>query len=88
MALLPLQNLRCDVVGRAADGFPPLVGVGEARGQAQVSHLDPHARVDEEVPELQVSVNDQVRVQVLERADELAQVVARLKLGQLLAALQ
>lgn len=62
---LPLQYLWRDVVRRAADGLAALVGVREVRGQAEVPHLDAHVRVDKQVPQLQIPVDDQVAVQVL-----------------------
>ena len=86
--VLALEDLGRDVVGRAADCLSPLLAVREARGQAEVAHLDAHLGVDEEVAQLEVAVDDQVGVQVLERRDELREVVTRLELAQLLASLQ
>jgi hypothetical protein len=44
------------------------------RCQTEVAHLDAHIRVQEEVTELQISMNDSAPMQVLQRDDEIIQV--------------
>ena len=83
-----LQHFRCDVVGCSANG-PLLLAIKiELGGKTEVSQLDLHLVVEEQVAELEVSVDYAVRVQVLERVDDLLGVALDLELVQALAPLQ
>jgi hypothetical protein len=50
---LALEDLRSDVVGRAADGLLLLLVVLKAGGEAEVAQLDLHVLVEEEVAEFE-----------------------------------
>ena len=76
------QHLGRDVVGRAADRLLALAGDLDERGEPEVADLDVHVLVEEDVAELEVAVDDLVRVHVLARADELHHEEARLGLGE------
>ena len=76
-----------DVVRSAADGLLLLALILKLGGQPEVSKLDLHVLVEEEIAELEVAVDDLVLVQVLERVDDLGEVALHLDLGEPLAAL-
>ena len=68
MTFLALENLGSNIVGRSAYGLFAFIGRRQPRGEAKVPHLDPHVAVNKQIAELQVAVDDQVRVEVLEGA--------------------
>ena len=83
-----LKHFGCDVVRRSANS-PLLLAVKiELGGKTEVSQLDLHLVVEEQVAELEVSVDYAVRVQVLERVDDLLGVALDLELVETLAPLQ
>lgn len=83
-----LEHLRCDVVRRSANG-PLLLAVKIELGrEAEVSQLDLHLIVEEQIAELEVPMDYAVRVQVLERVDDLLSVALDFQLVQALAPLQ
>lgn len=61
------QHLGSDVVGRAANCSLPFSIEVDLGCEAEITDLDLHLVVDEEVAEFEVTVDDSVRVQVLER---------------------
>lgn len=61
--------LRSD--GHGVDSLFAVPHVFDQGCQAKVSDLDIHVPVQEEVPELEITVNDMLRVHVLARGDEL-----------------
>jgi hypothetical protein len=78
----------CDVVWRTTNG-PLLLSVKiELCGETKVSQFDLHLIVEEQVAELEISVDHTVGVQVLERVDHLLGVALDLELVQALAPLQ
>ena len=83
-----LEDLGSDVVGRSADGALLLAFEIEFGGQSEVTELDLHLVVDEEVAEFDVAVDDAVRVQEAQGVDDLFGVALDLELVQPLAPLQ
>ena len=65
------QNLGCDIVGGAANGFLPFSGLLDEGGETEVSHLDVHVAVQEDVAEFEVAVDDLVGVHIMTSTDEL-----------------
>jgi hypothetical protein len=64
------QHLRCDVIWGAANSLLPLQGSRSVlRGQSR--QLDVHVPVEEQIPELEVAVDDLVGVHVVAGTDEL-----------------
>lgn len=66
MAILALQNLRCNLVGCAADGSLALPIELQLGGQPKISNLDFHVVGKEEVAQLEVTVDHSVAVQLAE----------------------
>jgi len=83
--MLALQDLRGNVVGRAADSALLLAIMLELRSQAEVSHLQAHVSIQEEISQLEIAMDDSAPMQVLQRNDELIQVEHCLGLRQPLA---
>lgn len=52
LGLVTLNDFRCNVVGRAANGFPLLVLVFDARRETQIPDFHAHVLVQKEVPQL------------------------------------
>lgn len=67
MALLALKDLRRYVVGRTADSALTFAIKLQLSCQAEVSDLDFHLVIDEEVTKFEVAVDDSVAVHVLNR---------------------
>ena len=74
-----------DVVWRAAQSLLPLPVVVHPRGQPEVSDLDLHGVVEEDVAELEVPVDDLVGVEILDAGEQLMHEVPRLWLRDGLA---
>mmetsp|Transcript_85257 Transcript_85257/g.246474 ORF Transcript_85257/g.246474 Transcript_85257/m.246474 type:complete len:570 (+) Transcript_85257:804-2513(+) len=70
---LALQDLGSDVVGRAADRALLLAVVLKLRREAEIANLQARVRVEEQVAQLEVAVDDTSAVQVLHRNDEIIQ---------------
>lgn len=81
MAGFPVQDLRRNVVGGAADCLLFLSIEIQFRCQAEVPEFELHFVVYEEVPQFEVAVNDLVVVQVLEGAYQLVDVGLHLDQG-------
>ena len=88
MALLALKYLRCDVVGSTADGAFALSVELELSGKTEVSDFDLHAVVQEEVAQLEVSVDDAVGVEILDCGADLVEVALDLDLVEALSPAQ
>lgn len=86
VALL-VQNLRRDVVRRSAQrllAFPFVLNFG---GQPKVTDLDVQLVVQEQIAQLQISVDDVLIVQILDSRQHLVDVVPALVIGDDLTAL-
>lgn len=88
VACSAFENFWRDVVGRTANSSLLLSVKIELGGEAKVSQFDLHLIVEEQVSKLEVSVDHAVRVQVLQRVDDLLGVALDLELVQALAPLQ
>ena len=87
MPLLALfQDLGRDVVGRATEGASPVLRVLLVRDQegseAKVADLDVHMLVEEDVPHLQISVDDVLVMHVFDGAAGLDEIRAHLWLRE------
>ena len=82
MADLALEDFGGDVVGGAADGFLLLAFKFQSRSQPEVAQLDLHFIVQEQVSELEVSVNDAVGDEVLKTLNNLDQVALDFQFGE------
>lgn len=88
MPALALQNFRSNVVGCATNSALFLSVVVELRSQAEVAQFDLHLVVEEQVSQLQVPVDDPVRVQVLQSCDYLQRVTLYFKFMEPFTALE
>ena len=84
---LPLrfQDLRSDVVRRPAHRLLALVRLAELRGQTEIAHFHVQIVIQEDVAQLQVSMDDTAVVQVFYSVDDLEQEILNLGLGQVFA---
>ncbi len=87
LLLAPLDDLRRDVVGGAAYRAALLVRRVDPARQAEVADLNVHGFAQEEVPELQVAVDDVAVVHEGDGVDDLQHEEARLLLRERLAPL-
>ena len=76
------QNLGSNVVGSAADGLLGVPLVLDLGRQSEVAYFGVHLVVDEDVPEVEVPVNDALLVNVDHGFDDLSDVDPGLKLSQ------
>ena len=74
VTLFTLEHLRGDVVRRTADGSLTLTVELELGGETEVTDFYLHLVVEEEVTELQISVNHSMTVQVLHSCTDLVDV--------------
>lgn len=88
MALFSLQNLGRNIVRRAANSPLTLAIELEFGGQTEISDLDFHFVVDEEVTQFEIPVDDSVTVHVLDCRADLVHVALHLELVQSLTASQ
>jgi hypothetical protein len=84
---LALQNLGCYVVGRATNGLLLFTVVLEFGGQSEITELNFHIFVEEEVAQFEIPVNDLVLVQVPQGVDDLRQVALHFDFGEALPSL-
>jgi hypothetical protein len=75
------QDLGSNIVGRSACSKPALTGRLDARGKTEVSDLDFHAIVEEDVAQLDVAVHHSLTMQVLQSRNKLCHVVFGLYFG-------
>lgn len=87
MSALALQNLWRDVVRCATNGALFLSVVVQLGSQAEIAKFDLHLVVKEQVTQLQVSVDDPVRMEVLESMDDLQSVALNFQFMESFASL-
>ena len=85
MTLLALQNFGSDVVGSTANGSLPLSVKFELGGQTKVTNFDFHFVIQEQVTNFEISVNDSVRVKVLDSIADLQHIALDLELNKSLS---
>ena len=88
MALLSLEHLRGDIVGRTADRALALTVELELGRQTEVTDLDLHLVVKEEVAELEISVDDAMTVKVFDCRTDLIDVTLDFELVEALPTAQ
>ena len=81
------EHLRGDVVGGPAQGLLPLPVIVHLGGQTEVSDLALHVVVEEDVAQLEVSVDDLVLVEVENSKENVSHEVSSLRLGDCLPSL-
>jgi hypothetical protein len=82
MTVLALQDLGGDIVGCATDSALLLTIVFELRCQPKVSHLHSRLSVEEEIPQLEVAMDNASPMQILQCTNELVHVEHGLLLRQ------
>jgi len=87
LALVALDDFRGDVVGRPADRLSLLVLVFDARRQPEIADFDFNVLVEEQVPQLEIAVDDVFVVHVPDGQNQLRHEVRRLRLRQALPSL-
>ena len=88
MTLLSLEHLRSDIVGRTADRALALTIELKLRRQTEVTDLNLHLVVKEEVTELEVSMNYTMTVKVFNRGTDLINVTLDFELVEALTTAQ
>ena len=88
MALLSLEHLRGDIVGRTADRTLALTIELKLRRQTEVTNLNLHLVVKEEVTELEISMNDAMTVKVFNCGTDLIDVTLDFELVEALTSAQ
>ena len=88
VALLALEHLRSDIVRRTANGALALTVEFEFRGETEVTDLDLHLVVQEEVTQLQVTMDDSVTMKVFDGSTDLVDVALDLELMKTLTTAQ
>ena len=88
MALLSLEHLRGDIVGRTADRALALTIELKLRRQTEVTNLNLHLVVKEEVTELEISMNYTMTVKVFNRGTDLINVTLDFELVEALTTAQ
>ena len=86
VTLLALEHLGSDVVGSTANGTLPLSIELKLGGETKITDLDLHLVVEEQITELQISVNDAMTVQILDSGTDLVNVALNLELVKALSA--
>ena len=86
VTLLALKHLRSDIVRSTANGALALSVELEFRGETEVTDLDFHLVVQEEVTQLQVTMDDSVAMKVLHRCTDLVDVALDFELMKTLTA--
>ena len=86
VTLLALKHLRSDIVRSTANGALALSVELEFRGETEVTDLDFHLVVQEEVTQLQVTMDDSVAMKVLHRCADLVDVALDFELMKTLTA--
>ena len=87
VAATGLQDLGSQVVWRSANGALFLTLVKNLRSEAEISHLELHFVGEEQIAQLQVSMNHLARMNVLHGEHELVDVVASFNLMKALTTL-
>lgn len=88
MTLLALKHLRCDIVGSTTDGSLALSIELQLGSKTEITNLDLHLVVKEEVAKLEISMNDAMTVKVLNGGTDLVDVALHLELVKALTAAQ
>lgn len=88
VARLSFEHFRCDVVRRTADSSFLLTIEVELGGEAEIAELDLHFVVEEEVTQLQISMDDAMTVEVLDSGADLVDIALDLELVQSLTSAQ
>ena len=88
MALLSLEHLRGDIVGRTADRALALTIELKLRRQTEVTNLNLHLVVKEEVTKLEISMNYTMTVKVFNRGTDLINVTLDFELVEALTSAQ
>ena len=74
------QYLWGDIVRRAANSLLPLARALDKRGETEVTNLDVHVAVKEQVPKLQITMDHLVGVHVMAGTNELYHKESRFRL--------
>lgn len=88
MATLALKDFGRYIIRRTANGALFLAVKVEFGRQAEITQLYLHLVVQEQVTQLEIAMDDAVRVQILQGVDDLHSVALNLKLVQSLPPLQ
>ena len=88
MTLLTFKHLRSDVVGSTANSSLALAIELKLRCETEVTYLDLHLIVEEQVTELEITMDDAMRVEILQSINHLLSVAFDLQLVESLSALQ
>ena len=88
MALLSLEHFRGDIVGRTADRSLALTIELKLGCQTEITDLNLHLVVEEEVTELEISMNDAMTVKVFDSCADLIDVTLDFELVEALTTAQ
>lgn len=85
MSLFTLQNLGSDIVGCTTNGSFALSVEFKLGGETKVSNLDLHLLVQEKVTKFEISMNDSVRMEVLDSIANLHDIALNFELVEALS---
>lgn len=88
MAYNALDNLRGNIIGRAAYGPLLLLSELEFCGQAEVANLEFHTTADKDVSHFEVAMDNTMSVHVLDCRKNLVHEILGFTIGEFLAALE
>ena len=88
VTLLALEHLRSDIVGSTANGALSLTIELKLGGETEIADLDLHLVVEEEVTQLQISMDDAMTVKVLHSGADLVDIALDFELVQSLTSAQ
>ena len=80
MTLLSFEHFGGDIIRRTTNGSLPFTVKFKFGCQAEITDLDFHLVVQEQISQLQISVDDPVRVQILNRSANLVDIALHFKL--------
>jgi hypothetical protein len=88
VAILPVQDLRRDVVWRSADGPSSLTIKLQLRGKTKITNLNLHFLIDEQITQLQIPMDDSMLMEILHCTYDLEQIALHLKLRKSFSTLE
>lgn len=87
MSIFSFEDFRRNIIGRTTNGFLLFTFEFNLRGKAKITKLENHVITKEEVSEFEISMDDLIRVEVLECVNDLEHVDLRFEFRDALTSL-